>query len=353
MPGLPYKITSTGKLIDDALQAIEKENPKLKGLRETVASVGDRRTNSSHTTRFAHRRRSKKTSDGRRPTLQARIDPANRADRVRLPAKAARRGCAAARINLSLPRHSAATTGSLIDLIPSIPSQHADLHAKDILGHFFSPNGAQCLSPGQRLGSLPRYRTQALKGRHKPRRKRPNQPKPITWRPAAKNRAIRSIEFRSDDALVVRKMKRATGVSPLPNSFTQDQFPDLRPHSNSSFAFLGDLCAFAVNSSLPANFAWVQHMLQNSSGHSVATTDLAPNGSMVLLLANGSMSSNSSGEGDIRRALIEANLVECMVGLPGPLFTNNTIPAHICFLTKNKNVRADLESLTILLPFAA
>jgi len=49
-----------------------------------------------------------------------------------------------------------------------------------------------------------------------------------------------------------------------------------------------------------ANFAWVQHMLHNLSRHSAAATDLAPNGSMALLLANGSMSSNSSGEGNIR-----------------------------------------------------
>jgi hypothetical protein len=68
--------------------------------------------------------------------------------------------------------------------------------------------------------------------------------------------------------------------------------------------------------------------------------DLAPNGSMALLLANGSMSSNSSGEGDIRRALIEADLVECMVALPGQLFTNTQIPACIGFLTKNKAKRS-------------
>jgi type I restriction enzyme M protein len=67
---------------------------------------------------------------------------------------------------------------------------------------------------------------------------------------------------------------------------------------------------------------------------------LAPNGSMALLLANGSMSSNSSGEGDIRRALIEADLVECMVALPGQLFTNTQIPACIWFLTKNKAKRS-------------
>ncbi|MEZ5387560.1 MAG: N-6 DNA methylase, partial [Prosthecobacter sp.] len=82
-----------------------------------------------------------------------------------------------------------------------------------------------------------------------------------------------------------------------------------------------------------ANFAWVQHMLYH----------LAPNGSMALLLANGSMSSNQSGEGDIRQKLIEADLVECMLALPGQLFTNTQIPACVWFLTKNKQKRGDFR----------
>ena len=60
---------------------------------------------------------------------------------------------------------------------------------------------------------------------------------------------------------------------------------------------------------------------------------------MGLLLANGSMSSNTGGEGKIRQALIENDLVECMVALPGQLFTNTQIPACIWFLTKNKGER--------------
>jgi type I restriction enzyme M protein len=61
---------------------------------------------------------------------------------------------------------------------------------------------------------------------------------------------------------------------------------------------------------------------------------------MALLLANGSMSSGSGGEGDIRQKLIEADLVECMVALPGQLFTNTQIPACIWFLTKSKAARS-------------
>ncbi|MGK8168988.1 type I restriction-modification system subunit M [Pseudomonas aeruginosa] len=75
-----------------------------------------------------------------------------------------------------------------------------------------------------------------------------------------------------------------------------------------------------------ANFAWLQHMLYH----------LAPTGSMALLLANGSMSSNTNNEGEIRKQLIERDYVECMVALPGQLFSNTQIPACIWFLTKDK-----------------
>ena len=56
-----------------------------------------------------------------------------------------------------------------------------------------------------------------------------------------------------------------------------------------------------------------------------------------FVLANGSMSSNQSGEGDIRRALIEADLVDCMVALPGQLFYSTQIPVCLWFLAKSKN----------------
>ena len=59
-----------------------------------------------------------------------------------------------------------------------------------------------------------------------------------------------------------------------------------------------------------ANFAWVQHMIHH----------LAPSGIAGFVLANGSMSSNQSGEGEIRKAIVEADLVDCMVALPGQLF---------------------------------
>jgi len=63
---------------------------------------------------------------------------------------------------------------------------------------------------------------------------------------------------------------------------------------------------------------------------------LAPTGSMALLLANGSMSSNTNNEGEIRKRLVEDDYVECMVALPGQLFTNTQIPACIWLLTRDK-----------------
>jgi len=64
---------------------------------------------------------------------------------------------------------------------------------------------------------------------------------------------------------------------------------------------------------------------------------LAPSGLAGFVLANGSMSSNQSGEGDIRKAIIEANLVDCMVALPGQLFYSTQIPVCLWFLTRNKS----------------
>lgn len=75
-----------------------------------------------------------------------------------------------------------------------------------------------------------------------------------------------------------------------------------------------------------ANYAWLQHIIHH----------LKPNGSAGVVLANGSMSSNQSGEDLIRKALIEADLVDCMVALPGQLFYSTTIPACLWFLTKDK-----------------
>ncbi|ODN67164.1 type I restriction-modification system subunit M [Methylophaga muralis] len=147
---------------------------------------------------------------------------------------------------------------------------------------------------------------------------------PTTWKLAAMNMAIRGIDFNFGK-------KNA-------DSFTDDQHPDLRADfvmANPPFNIkdwwsesLADDVRWQYGTPPKgnANFAWLQHMLHH----------LAPTGSLALLLANGSMSSNTSGEGEIRQRLVEADLVECMVALPGQLFTNTQIPACIWYLTKDK-----------------
>ena len=82
-----------------------------------------------------------------------------------------------------------------------------------------------------------------------------------------------------------------------------------------------------------ANFAWLQHMLAR----------LSTRGRAGIVLANGSMSSQQSGEGEIRRAMVQADVVECMVALPGQLFSNTQIPVCLWFLSKDKGVGGNGE----------
>ena len=147
---------------------------------------------------------------------------------------------------------------------------------------------------------------------------------PTTWRLAAMNMAIRGIDFNF-------------GGAPG-DTLLNDLHPDLRADfvmANPPFNMkewwnekLANDWRWIVGTPPQgnANFAWLQHMLAH----------LAPTGSMALLLANGSMSSNTNNEGEIRKKLIEDDYVECMVALPGQLFTNTQIPACIWFLTRDK-----------------
>jgi type I restriction enzyme M protein len=76
-----------------------------------------------------------------------------------------------------------------------------------------------------------------------------------------------------------------------------------------------------------ANFAWLQHILHH----------LAPSGTAGVVLANGSMSSTQSGEGEIRRAMIEGEVIDCMIALPGQLFYSTQIPVCLWFLARDKS----------------
>ena len=123
------------------------------------------------------------------------------------------------------------------------------------------------------------------------------------------------------------------------DTFRSVQHPDLRadyvlanPPFNDSDWFRKDddvRWQFGVPPKGNANFAWVQHFIHH----------LAPNGMAGFVLANGSMSSNQSGEGEIRKAIIEADLVDCMVALPGQLFYSTQIPVCLWFLRRDKSGR--------------
>jgi type I restriction enzyme M protein len=145
---------------------------------------------------------------------------------------------------------------------------------------------------------------------------------PTTRRLAVMNLALRGIEadFGQENA----------------DTFRRDLHPDLRanyvlanPPFNDSDWFRKDddvRWQFGIPPQGNANFAWVQHFIHH----------LAPDGQAGFVLANGSMSSNQSGEGDIRRAMVEADLVDCMVAMPGQLFYSTQIPVCLWFLAKNK-----------------
>ncbi|MDW2100514.1 class I SAM-dependent DNA methyltransferase [Vibrio sp. 1580] len=307
--GKTKKITSVGHLIDNALEGIERDNQKLKGvLNKHYASL--------------------------------KIDQAK--------------------------------LNELINLIATIPFNHKSLNSKDILGHIYEyflgqfalaegKKGGQFYTPAS-IVSLIVEMIEPFEGRvydpamgsggffvqsEKFIERRANQKEidPLTqkqrisiygqeynyttWQLAAMNMAIRGLDY-------------DFGKEPA-STYTNDQHPDLRadfimanPPFNMKEWNTGvddndPRWVYGTPPSGNANFAWIQHMLYH----------LAPDGSQALLLANGSMSSTTNNEGEIRATLVENDLVECMVALPGQLFTNTQIPACIWFLTKNKKARTD------------
>jgi len=145
---------------------------------------------------------------------------------------------------------------------------------------------------------------------------------PTTWRLCKMNLAIRQI-----DANIT-----------WGDSFTEDNHKDLKadyilanPPFNSS-DWKGELLTddirwkYGAPPTGNANFAWVQHFIHH----------LSPEGIAGFVLANGSLSSNTSNEGIIRKNIILADLVDCMVSMPGQLFYNTSIPACLWFLSRNK-----------------
>lgn len=149
---------------------------------------------------------------------------------------------------------------------------------------------------------------------------------PTTWRLAAMNLAIRG--FSAD-----------LGKEPA-DTFGKDQFPDTKfdyilanpPFNISDWGgekYEQDVrWKFGRPPENNANYAWLQHMLWK----------LRPGGQAGVVLANGSMSSNTGGEGQIREAMVRGDVVEVMVALPGQLFLNTQIPVCLWFLTNDKTM---------------
>lgn len=145
-----------------------------------------------------------------------------------------------------------------------------------------------------------------------------------TWRLAKMNLAIRQVENNLGKEQA--------------DSFHHDLHPDLKadyvlanpPFNDSDWR--GDLLKndkrwrFGTPPTGNANFAWVQHFIHH----------LAPTGIAGFVLANGSMSSNQSGEGEIRKNIVETDLVDCMVAMPGQLFYSTQIPVCLWFIARDK-----------------
>ncbi|MEA5107115.1 MAG: class I SAM-dependent DNA methyltransferase [Sphaerochaeta associata] len=292
------KEPTIGKTVDDAMDAIEKENPSLKNVLPKVYARGN-------------------------------LDPTN--------------------------------LGSLIDLIGNVSIGTTKARSADVLGHVFEYFlGEFALAEGKKGGQFytPRYVVELLVEMLQPFKGRVFDPccgsggmfvqsekfvekhqgrindisiygqesNQTTWRLAKMNLAIRGI-----DSSQVKWNNEG--------SFLNDAHKDLKadfvianpPFNDSDWS--GDLLRndgrwqYGTPPAGNANFAWIQHFLYH----------LNPKGQAGFVLAKGSLTSKSSGEGEIRKAMVEARLVDCIVNLPAKLFLNTQIPASLWFLSRDKS----------------
>lgn len=144
--------------------------------------------------------------------------------------------------------------------------------------------------------------------------------------------------------LAIRGIAANLGEVPA-NTFFKDQHPDLKadyimanpPFNQKQWREKNELeddarwAGYTTPPTGNANYAWILHMLSK----------LSATGTAGFVLANGSMSSNTSGEGKIRQELIEKDLVDCMIALPGQLFYTTQIPVCLWFITKHKKEDSD------------
>lgn len=259
------------------------------------------------------------------------------------------------------PNLDPANLGGLIDLVSNIAFGDTPEQSADVLGHVFEYFlGEFALAEGKKGGQFytPRSIVELLVAMLEPFRGRVMDPccgsggmfvqseqfvrehqgmledlslygqesNQTTWRLAKMNLAIRAI----DSSQVLWNNE---------GSFLHDAHPDVRveyilanpPFNDSDWS--GDLLQndarwqYGVPPAGNANFAWMQHFIHH----------LSPRGQAGVVLAKGSLTSKSNGEGDIRRRMIEeGNLVDCIVNLPAKLFLNTQIPACLWFLARDR-----------------
>lgn len=262
--------------------------------------------------------------------------------------------------NYARPALDKARLGELIDLIGSIPLGDKESRSKDILGRVYEYFLGQFAdAEGKKGGQFytPKCIVQLLVAMIEPYKGRVFDPccgsggmfvqseefvkahrgriddififgqesNQTTWRLCKMNLAIRGIESK-----FVLWNNEGSFLNDLHKDLRADYLLANPPFNDSDWS--GDQLRedprwkYGVPPVRNANFAWVQHFVYH----------LAPRGIAGFVLANGSMSSNTSNEGEIRKNLIEADLVDCMVALPSQLFYNTMIPACLWFISRDK-----------------
>ncbi|MBN1577365.1 MAG: SAM-dependent DNA methyltransferase [Chitinispirillaceae bacterium] len=250
--------------------------------------------------------------------------------------------------------------GGLIDLVSNIALGDAKARSADVLGHVFEYFlGEFALAEGKKGGQFytPRSVVELLVEVLEPHKGRVFDPccgsggmfvqsekfvknhrgklndisifgqesNQTTWRLAKMNLAIRGI-----DSSQVKWNNEGSFLNDAHKDLKADYVIANPPFNDSDWS--GDLLRtdgrwkFGVPPSGNANYAWIQHFLYH----------LSPSGIAGFVLAKGSLTSKTSGEGDIRKALVEARLVDCIINLPAKLFLNTQIPACLWFLSRSK-----------------
>jgi type I restriction enzyme M protein len=316
------RISSVGHLIDHALTGIETENPKLKGiLNKLYSSLQIDQAKLKElielfaNTQFAH------------ATLQSK-DILGHVYEYMLGQFALAEGKKGGQYY---------TPASIVRLIVEMiePFQGRVYDPAMGSGGFFvqSENFIEQHATQQNLDPLQQKKAISIYGQ---------EYNHTTWQLAAMNMAIRGLDYNFGQApgCTFKHNQhvdlRADFIMANPPFNIKDWHEPINAGDNAGqqakAAFEGDpRWRYGLPPLGNANFAWLQHMLHH----------LSADGSLALLLANGSMSSMTNNEGAIRQRLVEADLIECMVALPSQLFANTQIPACIWFLTKNKTQRTD------------